>query len=103
MANQFCAEPWRGALSSRHQTVRPSRYVAAFTKGHKNMARKLHASHVCEIESPTCLKCGAGMYPILIEEEYPGYERRTFGCQSCDGTMTEWAPAPIQASASNQA
>jgi hypothetical protein len=31
------------------------------------------------IESPTCLKCGAGMRAILIEEEYPGYERRTFG------------------------
>ena len=61
------------------------------------MARTQRALNA--IESPTCLKCGAGMRAILIEEEYPGYERRTFGCQSCDGTMTEWAPAPIQAPA----
>jgi len=65
------------------------------------MARKQRASN--EVESPTCLKCGAGMRPILIEEEYPGYERRTFGCQSCDGTMTEWAPVPTQTPASYRA
>ena len=27
-----------------------------------------------------------------VEEQYPGYSRRTFGCRSCDGTMTEWGP-----------
>jgi hypothetical protein len=40
------------------------------------MARTRRALNA--IESPTCLKCGAGMRTILIEEEYPGYERRTF-------------------------
>jgi hypothetical protein len=66
--------------------------LLAITKG-RNMARKLRASQLFEIESPTCLKCGTVMHPILIEEEYPGYERRTFGCEACDGTMTQWAPA----------
>ena len=67
------------------------------------MTRKQHTSWLYEMDSPTCLKCGAVMHPILIEEEYPGYERRTFGCQSCDGTMTEWAPAQIQVRAPHKA
>jgi len=27
---------------------------------------------------------------LLDEEHYLGYSRRAFGCQSCDGAMTEW-------------
>ena len=63
------------------------------------MARMLHASHAHEIKSQSCLKCGSGMHLILIEEEYPGYDRRTFGCDSCDGTVIEWGPTSIRASA----
>jgi hypothetical protein len=47
--------------------------------------------------------CGGRMRSILIEEEYPGYERQMFACQLCDGTMTQWSPAPIQASTSHRA
>jgi hypothetical protein len=54
-------------------------------------------SYLHEIDHPVCLRCGTQMQLILIEEEYPGYNRRTFGCQSCNGTMMEFAIAPTHA------
>ena len=41
-----------------------------------------------------CLMCSKPMRLVLIEDQYPGYSRRTFGCHSCDRTMTEWAATP---------
>ncbi len=40
------------------------------------------------------------MQLVTVEEEYPGYNRRTFGCARCDGTMTEWAPTQSEVRAS---
>jgi hypothetical protein len=31
------------------------------------------------------------MWLTRVKDEYPGYERRTFECQACGATMTEWA------------
>ncbi len=57
------------------------------------MTRSLQVSYLHElVDRPACLKCGTPMQLLLIEEEYPGYSRRTFGCQPCDGIVTEWAP-----------
>ena len=84
-----------------HISVRIGDYKAPSQNEGIDMACKQHASN--EIESPTCLMCGGRMRSILIEEEYPGYERQMFACQLCDGTMTQWCPAPIQAPTSYRA
>ena len=52
---------------------------------------EIHQVSYSVVEHPACLKCGEPMRLLLIEEEYPGYSRRTFECKACDGTMTEWA------------
>jgi len=59
------------------------------------MTRDRQVSYLREpVERPACLKCGKPMRLVLIEEEYPGYSRRTFGCGPCEGTVTEWAATP---------
>ena len=58
------------------------------------MTRNLPVSYSDDDEVPACLMCSKPMRLVLIEDQYPGYSRRTFGCRSCDGTMTEWAATP---------
>jgi hypothetical protein len=61
------------------------------------MTRNHQVSYPRElVDRPACLKCGMPMQLLFIEEEYPGYSRRTFGCNPCDGIVTEWAPARWQ-------
>jgi hypothetical protein len=43
-----------------------------------------------EIIHPLCARCHAPMWLTRVEDEYPGYKRRTFECQACSTTMTEW-------------
>ena len=66
------------------------------------MKQKYQASNSRKVDQPLCLKCDKPMQLISIEEEYPGYSRLTFGCQPCDGTMTQWAATPTETAASNE-
>ena len=71
--------------------------IARTTSKRVGMTRNQQVSYLHEsVEHPACLKCGQPMRLVLVEEEYPGYSRRTFGCQPCDGTVTEWAATPVQ-------
>ena len=59
------------------------------------MTRNQQVSYLNEsVGHPACLKCGQPMQLLFFEEEYPGYNKRTFGCQPCDAIVTEWAPTP---------
>jgi hypothetical protein len=53
-------------------------------------ARSLDA-HSGAFGFPHCLKCDKPMQLLFDEEHYFGYSRQTFGCQTCDGIMTEWS------------
>ena len=44
-----------------------------------------------DVVHPLCARCRAPMWLTRVKDEYPGYERRTFECQACGATMTEWA------------
>jgi len=59
-----------------------------------------HTSQTSELnnhERPACLKCGAPMRLIKVENETIDYERRTFECAICNGAMTEWAATSTRA------
>jgi len=43
-----------------------------------------------EVDYPTCANCAAAMQLLQSKEEYPGYSRQTFGCQTCGHSMTQW-------------
>jgi len=43
---------------------------------------------------PRCIRCSKPMLLLSEEPQYSGYTRRMFGCQLCDGTMTEWSGSP---------
>jgi hypothetical protein len=58
------------------------------------MTRNLPVSYSDDDEVAACLMCSKPMRLVLIEDQYLGYSRRTFGCYSCDGTMTEWVATP---------
>jgi len=45
-------------------------------------------------EDPLCIRCNTPMLLLSEEPQYSGYARRMFGCQLCDGTMTEWSGSP---------
>jgi len=60
------------------------------------MKRNAQVWYLQEFDHRACIKCGTLMQLNLSREEYPGYNRRTFRCQSCDDTMTEWAAPPTR-------
>ena len=97
----LCCDPFAHpaiAVPNNHQTVRLQVYAVS-RKSQKGVgvARDRPTSYPHECEHPTCPRCNRLMQLVFVEEEYPGYSRRTFACQSCDGTMTAWVPALKQA------
>jgi hypothetical protein len=43
-----------------------------------------------EIVHPTCARCGVRMWLMRIEPDEPGREKRTFECEACGRTATQW-------------
>jgi hypothetical protein len=58
------------------------------------MAETYKVSHLHAPNYPLCIKCNKPMLLLSEELQYSGYSRRMFGCQLCDGTMTEWSGSP---------
>jgi hypothetical protein len=51
---------------------------------------------------PLCLLgCNAPMALTHTEDEYPGYQRRTFTCPDCGDTMTQWTGVSLASAKKN--
>ena len=58
------------------------------------MAETYKVSRLQAPNDPLCIRCNTPMLLLSEEPQYSGYTRRIFGCQLCDGTMTEWSGSP---------